>query len=72
MKQRVKIALFVILTLSGLVVFGCRGRQTAPPTALARPQRIVSLSPSVTEILYGIGAWPQVIAQTSCLGCHKE
>lgn len=24
--------------------------------------RIVSLSPSVTEILYGIGAWPQVIA----------
>jgi len=27
-----------------------------------RPQRIVSLSPSVTEILYGIGAWPQVIA----------
>ena len=27
-----------------------------------KPQRIVSLSPSVTEILYGIGAWPQVIA----------
>jgi len=28
----------------------------------SRPQRIVSLSPSVTEILYGVGAWPQVIA----------
>src|SRR5215211_6895280 len=27
-----------------------------------QPQRIVSLSPSVTEILYGIGAWPQVVA----------
>lgn len=26
------------------------------------PQRIVSISPSVTEILYGIGAWPQVVA----------
>ncbi len=27
-----------------------------------QPQRIVSLSPSVTEILYGVGAWPQVVA----------
>lgn len=26
------------------------------------PQRIISISPNVTEILYGIGAWPQVIA----------
>ncbi|HKV36804.1 MAG TPA: ABC transporter substrate-binding protein [Pyrinomonadaceae bacterium] len=26
------------------------------------PQRIVSISPSVTEILYGVGAWPQVVA----------
>jgi iron complex transport system substrate-binding protein len=28
----------------------------------APPQRIVSISPSVTEILYGVGAWSQVIA----------
>jgi iron complex transport system substrate-binding protein len=27
-----------------------------------RPQRVVSISPSVTEMLYGIGAWPQVVA----------
>ncbi|HET9713386.1 MAG TPA: helical backbone metal receptor, partial [Pyrinomonadaceae bacterium] len=26
------------------------------------PQRIVSISPNVTEILYGVGAWPQVVA----------
>lgn len=28
----------------------------------AVPQRIISISPNVTEILYGVGAWPQVIA----------
>jgi len=26
------------------------------------PQRIVSISPNVTEILYGVGAWAQVVA----------
>jgi iron complex transport system substrate-binding protein len=26
------------------------------------PQRIISISPNVTEILYGIGAWSQVVA----------
>jgi iron complex transport system substrate-binding protein len=43
------------------VLAGCR---QGPPQAKveARPQRIVSLSPSVTEILYGVGAWSQVIA----------
>src|SRR5215469_13500972 len=27
----------------------------------AAPQRIVSLSPNVTELLYGMGAFPQVV-----------
>jgi iron complex transport system substrate-binding protein len=53
----------LIIFLSLLFV-GCAGRQTQQPKASAAPtpQRIVSLSPSVTEILYGVGAWPQVIA----------
>lgn len=61
-KRRIKFALILFLALSSLLV-GCR-QQTGTPQApvTARPQRIVSLSPSVTEILYGIGAWSQVIA----------
>lgn len=53
-----------LVALSLLVAPGCGSAPTsqltqrdAPP-----PQRIVSVSPSVTEILYGVGAWPQVIA----------
>lgn len=32
---------------------------------VARPERIVSLAPNITEILYAIGAGPRVIATTS-------
>src|ERR1043166_3624084 len=56
-KTTFSVALIALLCLCG----GCRrGQQQA--RVEPRPQRIVSLSPSVTEILYGIGAWPQVIA----------
>src|SRR6185295_15175176 len=51
------IALLALLSMLG----GCRQTQPQIKTE-ARPQRIVSLSPSVTEILYGVGAWSQVIA----------
>ena len=62
-KPRIKAGLFVTLVLLSLCA-GCRRQPAGSPKATvgARPQRIVSLSPSVTEILYGIGAWPQVIA----------
>jgi iron complex transport system substrate-binding protein len=48
----------------GLDLFAGCGRQVQPQQTNVepRPQRIVSLSPSVTEILYGVGAWPQVVA----------
>jgi iron complex transport system substrate-binding protein len=51
------------LTLALLVLLaGCDGKVQKPKAnAESKPQRIVSLSPNVTEILYGIGAWPQVI-----------
>jgi iron complex transport system substrate-binding protein len=54
----------VLLTLLSLLVAGCGDRQAQEQKASAEthPQRIISLSPSVTEILYGVGAWPQVIA----------
>ena len=56
-KALLSLALAVLLCL----LAGCRQGQQ-PARTEPRPQRIVSLSPSVTEILYGIGAWPQVIA----------
>jgi len=59
------IALFV---LTSILFAGCVSGPVSGPVGPGnssgeqRPQRIVSLSPNVTEILYGIGAWPQVIA----------
>jgi iron complex transport system substrate-binding protein len=57
-KTAVSLALLALLYL--LAGCGRQGQQLA--SVEPRPQRIVSLSPSVTEILYGIGAWPQVVA----------
>jgi iron complex transport system substrate-binding protein len=38
---------------------------TTLPAAQTRPQRIISLIPAVTEILFAIGAGPQVVAVSS-------
>lgn len=65
MKRPSRAAALVALLIVLILLFaGCGGRQAQQQGASVepRPQRIVSLSPSVTEILYGIGAWPQVIA----------
>lgn len=54
-----------ILLLSAVLVCATCGTQQPGPVgqlAQATPQRIVSISPSVTEILHGVGAWPQVVA----------
>jgi iron complex transport system substrate-binding protein len=63
MKSLSKAAVLVVL-MGVLDLFSGCGRQAQQQkkTVEPRPQRIVSLSPSVTEILYGVGAWPQVIA----------
>jgi iron complex transport system substrate-binding protein len=55
-------ALVALLIAVNLLLASCGGWQAQRAKVEPRPQRIVSLSPSVTEILYGIGAWPQVIA----------
>lgn len=54
-----KVLLFALLAVVGASCV------TGPETRIAvvqTPQRIVSISPNVTEILYGVGAWPQVAA----------
>lgn len=46
---------FIAALLGALCAIG-------PATAADYPRRIVSLSPDLTEILYGIGAFPRVVA----------
>ena len=54
------VALFALLAL---ISASCRlQRSQEPSAAVPIPQRIVSISPNVTEILFGVGAWPQVAA----------
>jgi iron complex transport system substrate-binding protein len=63
MKRSSRAAVLVSLLIAlNLLLASCGGRQGQRAKVEPRPQRIVSLSPSVTEILYGLGAWPQVIA----------
>lgn len=59
-----KITLSVwLLILLTIVSVSCRRQSSSHQTAPAQPpQRIVSISPNVTEILYGVGAWSQVVA----------
>src|SRR6185369_3099998 len=48
--------------LFALLLLLCAGCTQSQPQPSAVPQRIISISPNVTEILYGVGAWPQVVA----------
>lgn len=60
--KKIKLSLFVLVLL-GVVCPGCRNRSAEPQTPPAQlPQRIVSISPNTTEMLYGVGAWSQVVA----------
>jgi iron complex transport system substrate-binding protein len=60
-KMRVKsAAAFVALLL--LLAAGCARVAPVAPSPAARPARIISLTPSTTEILYGVGAFERVVA----------
>ena len=63
MMRPITAAYSILLLVLFSVFAGCVGKHDLQTSYVERqPQRIVSLSPNVTEILYGIGAWPQVIA----------
>lgn len=51
-----------LITFALVLIPTCTTPQEKTESDQNRPARIVSLSPSVTEILYGIGAWSQVVA----------
>jgi iron complex transport system substrate-binding protein len=56
------VPLFVasLVALALVLCAGCVG--TLAPTSAGKPARIISLSPSTTEILYGVGAFERVVA----------
>ena len=51
-----------LLALLLVLCAGCTQLHQEQSAVAEVPQRIISISPNVTEILYGVGAWPQVIA----------
>jgi iron complex transport system substrate-binding protein len=53
-------ALFVALLL--LLCGACGNAGPVVPSSTGRPARIISLTPSTTEILYGVGAFGRVVA----------
>jgi iron complex transport system substrate-binding protein len=55
----------VLLLLLALVAGGCGQDQASSGAAAPRPERIVSLSPTATEMLFAIGAGGQVVAVDS-------
>lgn len=60
-EMRVKsVTLFVALLL--LLGAGCGNVGPVVPTSTGKPARIISLTPSTTEILFGIGAFDRVVA----------
>lgn len=62
-KQTSRLLCLTLISLSLILLPTCGG-QVSQTTQRDGPRaaRIVSISPSVTEILYGIGAWSQVVA----------
>jgi iron complex transport system substrate-binding protein len=64
-RQKRLTALFVVVALTGCLATSATGQQTGPAAGPAPARRIVSLVPALTEMLFAIGAGPQVVAVSS-------
>jgi iron complex transport system substrate-binding protein len=60
-RRRIALALSIV---ASLIFASCGGRLADQSRAAKSPQRIISLSPSATEVLWGVGAFPRVVAVT--------
>ena len=65
-------SLVPLLLLLALVLAGCGQDGSAPEQAQPAPKRIVSMSPTATEMLFAIGAGGQVVAVDSNSNYPKE
>jgi ABC-type Fe3+-hydroxamate transport system substrate-binding protein len=61
-EMRVKFVITLVVALLLLLVAGCGNAGTVVPASSGKPARIISLTPSTTEILYGVGAFERVVA----------
>ena len=62
------LSVFIVAIVSSCVIVStpwARGRVTTHAAAQAQPTRIISLIPAVSEMLFAIGAGPQVVAVSS-------
>src|SRR5207244_11761544 len=62
----------LIVSLAVVGALACSGRSSHETTRTAPARRIISLVPALTEILFAIGAGPQVIAVSSYDGDPPE
>lgn len=60
----------VLLLFAGIL--GCTAEPSATPETGVVPQRIVSLAPAITEILYSVGAGNQVVGVTNYCNYPRE
>ena len=60
--RRRSAALPVALALALALCAACGGVGPVVPAGEGRPARIISLTPSTTEILHGVGAFDRVVA----------
>lgn len=76
MKSSISVAASLVLACLLVVSGACRSEEVKSPAATSpqqqKPARIVSLSPSVTEILYGVGAFERVVAVSDYCEYPKE
>ena len=62
----------LLMLALALVLAGCGQDGPAPETAAPKPRRIVSMSPTATEMLFAIGAGGQVVAVDSNSNYPRE
>jgi cobalamin transport system substrate-binding protein len=66
--KRAFLKVFIVAIVSSWIIVStpwARGGVTARVAAQGRPSRIISLIPAVTEMLFALGAGPQVVAVSS-------
>ena len=71
-RQRALRKIVCVVALAALVLLPACHRSAPQPGAPSGGQRLISLSPGITEILYGIGAFPSLVADSDFCDYPEE